>query len=229
MIIQTLSDQQRPTPDTSSLEVVDGPLKRRDIFGSFLIDEMEFAVSVKVIHEVINEPKDYKRMPLSPPYLLGLLKLRDMVIPVINLRQIFKEDHSDKPKIDKKIAIIEYKSFYIGVLFDRTGEVFTDDGRSRVDFGSLGGTPREQVIRGVFKLDEGKRIVMILDPFEVLKLDKVPHSEGYAFTDQNQKKLDKRNQCISFVVGESLCAININAIQESRLKGNLCRAMPLYW
>ncbi len=206
------SEPSTSKPSTSEIRLSNRDTQK-EIYGSFLIGDMEFAISVKAIQEVVNEPEEYQRMPLSPPYLLGLFNLRGWVVPVIDLRKIFEEENTPAPE-NRKIAIIEYKEYCVGILFDDTGEVFSDNDEYRGDFDTQGNTTREQIIKGVFKMDEGKRIVLILDPYEVLHLDKVPHSENHLSTHQQRKNLGKRKQCISFYVGDSLCAIDINAIQE---------------
>lgn len=203
----------------------------RDIYGSFSVGDMEVAISVKSIQEVVNEPSDYKKMPLSPPYLLGLFNLRGLIVPVVDLRKIFNIKEESGCVENKKIAIIEYGSYCVGVLFDKTGEVFNGSEEERTDFGRIGDSPKERVINGVFKLNQGKNIVQILDPYEVLNLEKIPHSDGISLAHKRNKNYGKRKQCISFYVRDSLCALEIGAIQEivkvekianTALSGDLC-------
>lgn len=187
----------------------------RDVYGSFSLCGVEFALSVKSIQEVINEPEDYIPMPLAPNYLLGLFSLRGMVIPVVDLGKIFDLKSVDNGEnIDRKIAIIEHGELCVGLLFDGTGEVFNGHEEEKSQFNSKSDCPRESVVQGVFKLDEGRRIIQILDPHEILNLEKVPQSKDSANASLRRKKAGKKMQCISFYVGEALCAIGIDGIQE---------------
>ncbi len=183
------------------------------IFSSFSIDDTEFAISVRAIKEVVNEPQFYQSMPLSPNFLLGLFNLRGMVVPVVDLRIVFGLTGKKKyPDGQRKIAIVEYGQHCIGVVFDNTGEVFSAKDDERADFQKRDETPQDHLVKGVFKLDEGKRIIQILDPYEILHLEKIPRTES---TSQHHKKvLGKKLQCISFLVENSVCAIGIDSIQE---------------
>jgi len=182
----------------------------RHVYGSFIIGDMEVAISASSLQEVVNDPGEYNKIPLSPAYLLGLFKLRDAVIPVIDLRSLFTIN--DINTVDtKKVAIIEYNDYCVGILFDDTGEVFNEHNEQRIDFSQDNNSDDKNVINGVFKLGSSKRLVHILDPYTLLNLEKLPKAKSQSYLN---KKFGKRKQCISFYIGQSLCAVEIHAIQE---------------
>lgn len=185
-----------------------------DIYGSFMIAGNEFALSVSVIQEVVNEPASYTRVPMSPDYLLGLFNLRGMIVPVVDVRSIFGLPTHEADRGVRQVAIIEYGDHCFGLLVDRTGDVFNARDTNKSLFNRIHGDPRESIISGVFKLDNGERLVQILDPFELLKLERLPRVAGNSASALNRTRLGKRKQCISFLVGESVCAFNMTSIQE---------------
>lgn len=185
-----------------------------DIYGSFMIAGNEFALSVSVIQEVVNEPASYTRVPMSPDYLLGLFNLRGMIVPVVDVRSIFGLPKHEADRGVRQVAIIEYGDHCFGLLVDRTGDVFNARDTNKSLFNRIHGDPRESIISGVFKLDNGERLVQILDPFELLKLEKLPRVAGNSASALSRTRLGKRKQCISFLVGESVCAFNMTSIQE---------------
>lgn len=186
----------------------------RDIYGSFFLAGVEFALSVKNIQEVINEPIEYGPMPLAPSYLLGLFNLRGMIVPVVDLRKVFNLPCIDDEVICRKVAIIEYGEFCVGLLFDGTGEVFSGNEEEKSLFNTKGSELKDSVVQGVFKLDNGRRIIQILDAYEILNLDRIPQSKDSFGGEIRKRKTGKRKQCISFLVGEAVCAIGIDFIQE---------------
>lgn len=185
-----------------------------DIYGSFMIAGNEFALSVSVIQEVVNEPASYTRVPLSPSYLLGLFNLRGMIVPVVDVRSIFGLPMSDADGTVRQVAIIEHGDYCFGLLVDRTGDVFNARDAHKSLFNRIYGDLRDSIISGVFKLENGERLVQILDPFELLKLEKLPRVASNSGSALSRKRLGKRKQCISFLVGESVCAFNMTSIQE---------------
>ena len=185
---------------------------QRDVYGSFSLNGTEFAVSARAIKEVVNEQGPYISMPISPDYLLGLFNLRGMIIPVVDLRILFHltDEMSDNTS-DKVIAIIEYGVFSVGLLFDRTSEVFDGGDKDKIEFSN--GEDYQSVVQGAFKLDCGNRIVQIIEPHELISLKHLPRPNESALANL-RKKRGKRKQCISFEVADSVCALHIKAIRE---------------
>jgi len=184
------------------------------IYGTFFIGGNEFAVAVKSIQEVVNVPKEFTNIPRAPDYLLGLFNLRDLIIPVVDLRVIFGLTE-DVTNIDqRKVAIIEHGEHCFGLIVDRTGDVFNAKDVDQSTFSRKSDDIREAIIGGVFKLEKGKRLIQALDPFELLNLDKLPKVSSSLTSSQNKKKRGRRKQCISFQVGDSICAFEMTSIKE---------------
>ncbi len=205
-------------PPTSSVPAAPAPSNSNDssseIFGTFLIGGNEFAVSVSSIQEVVNRPEVFTNIPLSPDYLLGLFNLRELIIPVVDLRTIFGLPVDGPDSAEGKVAIIEHGSHCFGLLVDRTGDVFNEREADRSDVARVRGDVRESIIGGIFKLEGGQRLVQILDPFELLKLEKLPRVSGAHNSALTRRKRGRRKQCISFQVGDCLCAFDMKSIKE---------------
>lgn len=182
------------------------------IFGSFYLMDSEFALSVSYVQEVVNAPAFYTSIPLSPSYLKGLFNLRGTVVPVIDLRELLDIKNGQSSDV-QKIAIIELHGTCVGLLFDKTGEVFKNNDDERSDFDTVSSA---SVVSGVFKKDSGKRIVQILDVTKLFKLQNIPKdsSQNRLGRESLGKKRGNRKQCISFVVGPAKCSLPISDIQE---------------
>ena len=185
------------------------------IYGSFSLGESEFALSASSIQEVVNEPEAYSVIPLSPAYLLGIFNLRGVIVPVVDLRRIFDLPIREMDGHEqRKVAIVEHGHLCLGLLFDATAEVFSDEDVETCWFESRGSSERDQVVKGVFKLDEGRRIVQILDAQGMLNLEKLPRTGSPDSVIKAKRKRGLRKQCISFTVGNSHCALDIASIRE---------------
>jgi len=184
----------------------------KSIFGSFYLLGSEFALSVSYVQEVVNAPTSYTSVPLSPNYLKGLFNLRGTVVPVIDLKELLGLK-SGQMSDAQKIAIIELQGTCVGLLFDKTGEVFKNSEDERSDFDT---TNSSNVVAGVFKKDSGKRIVQILDVAKLFKLQNIPKDSSNTRLGRESlgKKRGTRKQCISFVVGPAKCSLPISDIQE---------------
>lgn len=197
---------------TTEEKILNSSAGEKLIFGSFYLLDSEFAVSVSHVQEVVNAPSSYTPVPLAPNYLKGLYNLRGTVIPVLDLRELLCL--KAEPGIEsQKIAVIELNGVCVGLLFDKTGEVFKDNEDERSDFDT---TQSGSVICGVFKKNLGKRIVQILDVTKLFKLQNVPKdlSQTRLGRENIRKTRGHRKQCISFVVGPARCSLPISDIQE---------------
>jgi len=118
----------------------------------------------------INRITDITHMPKAPVYIDGLVNLRGNIIPVLNLRRRF--GLTEKQCGDAtRIIIVDVGNNKTGVMVDAVSEVLRFD-RSLVEE-----TPQTvsenldaKYISGVGKLNDGKRMVMIIDLVEVLKI-----------------------------------------------------------
>ncbi|MBY6066694.1 chemotaxis protein CheW [Leisingera aquaemixtae] len=182
-------------------------------YGSFLIGDSEFAIPVSVLQEVVNEPGDISPVPLAPPYMLGLFNLRGMIVPVVDLRKLLDFPAAESGQ-SRKVAIIEHGEHCIGLLFDRTGEVLNARGVARVDFRPNGKGVRDVVISGVLKFDSGERLVQILDPHELLNLEKVPRADNGSGQETVKFSRGKKLACVSFQTGHTVCAIDLRYVKE---------------
>ena len=76
-------------------------------YGSFFLGDIELAINVKVIQQVVNYPEKIISMPLSPHFLVGVFNLRSLIIPIVNLKRLLKFDHFQITGLEK-IAIVEH-------------------------------------------------------------------------------------------------------------------------
>lgn len=183
------------------------------VFGSFWIDRTEFALPVGVLQEVVNEPKSYTPVPLSPAHVVGLFCLRKMIVPVIDLRVLLGFPKAE-PTGDRKVAIIENGDLCIGLLFDDTGGVINGTGATWVNFQPNRDGVKDVVVEGMLKLDDGARMVQLLDPYEILKIEKLPRVAKATDVGAVKNHHGQRLNCISFQLGHTNCAIDLRYVQE---------------
>lgn len=189
------------------------------IFGTFFLEKTEFALPVSAIREVVNEPDQISSVPLCPPFVKGLFNLRGMIIPIIDLRIMLEFPERPAKAAGEeggKVAIIENGDRCIGLLFDRAGEVLNESAAGRVDIRANASGVKDIVIDGVFKLDEGKRMVQILNPYELVNVERVPQSEANDFKANQHTSLGSRLSCVSFQLGHTNCAIDLRFVEEVR-------------
>lgn len=186
---------------------------RSETYGSFWIDQTEFALPVEVIQEVVNEPEGYTPVPLSPPHMIGVFYLRGTVVPVVDLRILLGYPPLEDAQ-RRKVAIIENGTLSLGLLFDDTGGVIYGESANRVTFEADEDGEKDVVVEGMLKLDNGQRMVQLLDPYRILDIEKVPRVAKVGGDTEAKSNLGKRRNCIAFQIGRTFCALDLKHVQE---------------
>lgn len=93
----------------------------------FTIDSECFAMEIKNVYE-INRFEEIKKIPELPEHVLGIIDLRGMVIPVVNLAERIRLKNRDVTK-DTRIIISEINGQKMGILVDSVSEVMRVPGK----------------------------------------------------------------------------------------------------
>lgn len=136
---------------------------------TFKLENEEFGIKITEVQE-INRMTDITHMPKAPLYIDGLVNLRGNIIPVLNLRRRF--GLTEKQRDDAtRIIIVDVGNNKTGVMVDAVSEVL------RFESSLVEDTPQivsehldAKYISGVGKLNDGKRMIMIIDLVQVLKI-----------------------------------------------------------
>jgi len=185
-----------------------------ELFGSFVLGGDEFALPAVCIREVVNFPDKITALPLSPPFLEGVFTLRGSVIPVVNLGRVF---NPAAPASDpgNKIAILDYDGVLVGMLFHATGEILRvrPEQRSTLNYAAC---DTRGVVAGTILLDDGARLLQVLDPAALVRIENVPQVLALqgAHRQAARRSQGERRQCVSFRVGGHAFAFEMGAIQE---------------
>lgn len=189
-------------------------MNKENVYGSFFLNQSEVAINVSKIQEVVNNQEKIIPMPLAPSFLLGIFNLRGTIIPIINLKELLGLENREVSE-SQKIAIINHEGAKIGLVFDKTSEILRVK-NSDIDTYEFS-DKEEHFMQGAIKLDEGDRIIQIINPFRLFTIENIPQIlSQQKITDKNEREaeLAKRRKCISFSVNEMKFAIDILDISE---------------
>ncbi|UUZ51256.1 chemotaxis protein CheW [Massilia sp. B-10] len=102
-----------------------------------------------------------------------MFTLRGQVIPVLNLGRIF-DPAAPAAERSHKIAIVDHGEIEVGVIFHDTGEVLRvrPEQRSMLQYRD---PASRNVVCGTIALDDGARLLEILDPGALAAIENVPH------------------------------------------------------
>lgn len=112
------------------------------------------------------------RIPRAPYFIDGIVNLRGNVIPVLNLRKMFRMEEKEITN-STRIIIVDLDNKKTGIIVDEVSEVLRFE-KSFIETPPdvLKNDECKEYIDGVGKLDKGKRMILILDLEKIMSFDK---------------------------------------------------------
>jgi purine-binding chemotaxis protein CheW len=152
-------DASRPQPQ------IDETSEERKFLG-FRLGEDEFALPVEAVVEVARAPDRVTRVPKAPKFLEGVINLRGAVVPVIDQRQRF-----DMPRLEqgdgRRLIVVQTGRHRAGLIVDSVSEVLRTTADAIKDAPDLT-EDIARLVTGVVNIESEGRILLILDPAELL-------------------------------------------------------------
>ena len=133
---------------------------------TFMLGQEEYALALDVVLELIK-PRAYTDLPKVPDYVKGILSLRGVVVPVVDMRLRLRLGKSEADGY-QRIIVCEGKEQSIGMLVDRITQVV------RVEKDAIEPAPlvlsevEKQFVSGVGRFQG--RMLILLNPEEVLQV-----------------------------------------------------------
>jgi purine-binding chemotaxis protein CheW len=146
-------------------EISEDTLKGK--YLSFLIGKEIFGIEIRYVTEIVGI-QEITEMPEMPDSIKGIINLRGIIIPVMDVRLRFCMP--PKPYDDRTcVIVVDYFSTMIGLIVDSVNEVLTLEKESIVELagGSIG--LHNRYVRNIGKL--GSSVVLLLDCEKLLILN----------------------------------------------------------
>ncbi len=171
----------------NELEVIDFRMYEELEDGT--IYEWVLGVNVAKVKEVIQKPTNIFRSPGMPPEVDGLAKIREDVVPIVNLAKWMKIK-APEHKPDKYVIVMEFLREIIGVVVHEAKRIrrikWTDIKKPPASIDEkLGGK-----VVGVIEIEEGQLLLLldfegILDELGMIKVFNVEDKTDYAKSEQS--------------------------------------------
>lgn len=151
-------------------------------FLTFMLGEEEYGVDILDVQE-IRSWESATSIPNTPEYVLGVINLRGLVVPIVDLRLRFAMGRAEfGPSTIVVIIKLSGKSNSsktIGMVVDEVSDVYKishDDIGEMPDFGSVVGT---EFVKGIATVNNKMVIILDIDSLiniGVLGCDVIPES-----------------------------------------------------
>jgi purine-binding chemotaxis protein CheW len=133
----------------------------------FQLNQEEYGISVDKVRS-IEKIQVITRVPGTKPFVKGVINLRGIVTPVIDLRTRF--DMQQKPFSDSsRIIVAALDQYEVGLIVDAANDVIDLEMDEIEPAPEVVGAVEADYVEGVAKID--RRLIIILDLIKVLAAD----------------------------------------------------------
>ncbi len=192
---------------------------------SFEVAEQEYAIAIDDVQEIVQVPEVIVHVPHSAPHVLGVMTLRNRLLPLVSLRCMFglPTRHADE---NSRIVVVSLGSASVGVVMDSVNEVL------RVALSEVDAMPSLLAKDGdlseisqICRLDGGKRLVSILSVGNLFRHCAIKEALTAVNTMNNSTLLpvtkspddgarDDEEQVVVFRLGQEEFGVPIDSVQE---------------
>jgi purine-binding chemotaxis protein CheW len=197
---------------------------------TFNVADEEFALGIMQVKEIIRVT-EVTPVPKAPDYIVGVLSLRNQLLPIMDLRILFGQQSLNdemgevlsQEKLDaQRIIVIDLESILTGILVDSVSQVLTLEKKWIEPPPIIISRGQSNRLRGVGKLDNGKRLLMFLNIDRLIsKADKKNMIEAVGGKKEGQEKMEnvadkssEEMQLVCFKVDHEEYAVSIMKVQE---------------
>jgi purine-binding chemotaxis protein CheW len=128
-----------------------------------------YGVGIEAVNTIIRLP-EITKVPHTPDYVLGVMNLRGMIVPVIDLRARFGLNATEWSK-STRIIVVENHGLQVGMVVDGVSQTMQLASSQIEPLSPLVSSVDAQYLRGVGKDDN--RLIILLELTKVLAREEV--------------------------------------------------------
>jgi purine-binding chemotaxis protein CheW len=194
---------------------------------SFDVAEQEYAIAIEDVQEIVQVPEQIVHVPHSASHVLGVMILRNRLLPLVSLRRMFAlpERSADETS---RIVVVALGTASVGIVMDNVNEVL------RVPKSEVDPMPSLLIREGhlaeiakICRLDSGKRLISIISARNLFNHSSIKEAlanveaikQENETTNENDSDTDDaasgdEEQVVVFRLGKEDYGVPIESVQE---------------
>lgn len=143
-------------------------------FLTFTLGNEAYGLEIKYVTEIIGV-QEITEIPELPQYIKGIINLRGMIIPVMDVRLRFRkpfQEYNDRTCI----IVVDIQDISVGLIVDTVSEVIAIEDQEIVSPPDLNKGCNNQYIRGIGKV--GNEVKLLLDCNKLLNENEIQNLES---------------------------------------------------
>lgn len=189
---------------------------------SFVVENQEYAIPIASVQEIVQAPEHVIQVPDGPAALVGIMTLRNRLLPLVSLRHLFALPQRELSPTDR-VVVVNLNEVSVGLVMDRVSEVLRVPKELVDEMPPIMARGGESDITAICRLGEGARLVSVIAPerlFSAAILDSISKpqdDEGdpdMAGRDEADAGNADESQVVVFRLGAAEFGVPIESVQE---------------
>jgi len=191
---------------------------------SFDVAGQEYAITIEDVQEIVQVPDNIVHVPHSESHVLGLMTLRNRLLPLVSLRRMFALPPQDADE-HSRIVVVSLGSASVGIVMDSVNEVLRV---AKADVDAMPGLFARDGeladISQICRLDSGKRLVSIISAANLFRHSAIKEALTTVDNQNDDKKHedvvadsesnDDDEQVVVFRLDKEEFGVPIDSVQE---------------
>ncbi|HBQ25653.1 MAG TPA: chemotaxis protein, partial [Syntrophomonas sp.] len=184
---------------------------------TFVLGQENFGIDIMNVQEIIRIPS-ITAVPQAPLYVEGVTNLRGEILPVLDTRVKFGMDQAQRD-VSSRVIVVDVQGKKAGLSVDAVSEVLRVEGNRIEATPAIAADIDMSTISGVVKINDGKKLVMILDAASLCSIDQTKRKETLSknVKDSSNREAEQKLeevQLVSFLLGNEEFALEIEHVRE---------------
>lgn len=191
---------------------------------SFDVAGQEYAITIEDVQEIVQVPENIVHVPHAQSHVLGLMTLRNRLLPLVSLRRMFALPTQEADE-HSRIVVVSLGAASVGIVMDSVNEVLRV-AKSDVDAmpGLLARDGDLNDISEICRLDSGKRLVSIISAANLFRhsaikealttVDNLKDKQDREDTVVDEESSDDDEQVVVFRLDKEEFGVPIESVQE---------------
>jgi len=133
-------------------------------FVIFRLADQEYGIPIAAVDEIARPPEQIARLPKAPAFVDGVMNLRGVVVPIVDLRRRFDIASTGS---NQRILVLALDGGKTGFMVDGVSEVM------KIPQGAIRAAPevsteQMRLVGRVANLDAQDRMILLVDPTQLL-------------------------------------------------------------
>lgn len=141
----------------------------------FILNNNLYTINSKFITSIVIKPDEITMVPNVADFMTGLIHLRGNVVPLIDLKTLFKmsktyvnsdnESNEDKKEM---VIVLEKENAFVGLIVDEVVSVENITAFEESD--EIKKMTKDGFVKGVAKSSKGEDVLLIIDEEKIINI-----------------------------------------------------------